>query len=259
MALDHSKFREFFELSTYWVLRDQRYISAIGFELLTCDEAFSRLSAECERLTDSDAPTWSVDEAITSNLVVLARAFVDHAVRAQKLVKAYSAPTDRFYEFAEAFFQENQELFKLRDAVHHVDTRIDSHDVFEHLQPLNGDFSWIHRTSPHSFDMYCITFGTVAGGEWASPAFQSTMQFRHPIDHVRYRAHGTEVDLGTSYLNLLQFLSQVHDLLRERLETQLAEQGLPPEGEEHQRLPRQISSRMRIAPASDDSNQLTVS
>lgn len=255
MVIDHSRFREFLELSAYWSLRDQRYISAIGFELLVCDEAFTRLYAECQRLTDVASPGWAVDEAITSSLVVLARAIVDHAVRAQKLVKAYSSSADQYFEFSEGFFQQNQDLFALRDAVHHIDSRIDSNEAFEHLQPLNGDLSWIHRTGPHSFDVYWITFGTVAGGEWASPAFQSTMEFRHPIDHVRYRAHGIEVDLATAYLNLLKFLGDVHDLLRQRLETQLAEHGLPLDGEAHERLPRHISSRMRIGPAPNETGE----
>lgn len=246
MALDETRFREFLELSCHWTLRDQRYLSALGYELLVCDQAFSHLYAECQRLTDPEPTKWKIDEAVSSTLIVFARAFVDHAVRAQKLVKKYLPPSDTRGDFAEDFFGQNRELFGLRDAIHHIDTRIDSNEAFEHLQALNGDLSWIHLTSPHSFDMYWITPGTVAGGEWASPSFQTELSFRHPVDHIRYRAHGWEVDLGTAYLNVLDFLGRVHDFLKDVLEAQLTQQGLATNGESHPRLPRHISGRVRV-------------
>lgn len=252
MAFEEGRFREFLELSCHWTLRDQRYLSALGFELLVCDQAFSQLYAECQRLTDPAIPSWEIEESVSAGLILLARAFVDHAVRAQKLTKKYLPVSDAIPNFAEEFFQQNSDLFGLRDAIHHVDTRIDSNDAFEHLQALNGDLSWIHLTSPHSFDLYWITPGTVAGGEWASPAFQTALNFRQAVDHVRYRAHGWEVDLGTAYLNTLAFLGRVHDFVSERLHRQIETSGRL-DGAQHARLPRHISGRIRIEPGADES------
>lgn len=247
MAVNRTRLELFYAISSFWRLRDQRFLAAIGFEFEMCEWAMVELDAHCVRHTNAEIERWSHPPDDVPRLAIQARALVDHTVRIQKLVRAM-APDDAILgPLVESFFQQNKALFALRDSLHHLDTRIDSGDPFEHLQPLCGDFSWQNWSAGKgALDTYVVSFGPMIGEEFASPEISSTTTLRREVDHIRYRAHGHTLDLTTTFFNLTKFVEDVHDELHQRLVKQLEKEGVTRGGENEMHMPAGFAGRLRI-------------
>jgi hypothetical protein len=112
MPLDKSELDLFYEISTQWTARDQRYQAIIGFEYELCHKSFEQLHELAITEMNADAPTWAANADRAALGAIMARAFVDHAVGVQKVIRGYSK-SGWPGELAQSFYEANRDLFAL--------------------------------------------------------------------------------------------------------------------------------------------------
>lgn len=247
MSINKERLEFFYSISNQWMLRDQRFLAAIGFELELAEHAFSELVSFCERHTDAAAPKWHLENELVPNAAIMVRAFVDHSARAHKLLRGYIQDDEFFRGLTDEFFDTNRALFDLRNALHHADERIHNERSFELTQPLCGDFSWLVLNQDPSIDLYWLSFGPMIGGEVASPAIDMEAVRRRGINEIRYRAYDIEIDIASTAANLSALAEAVHDELVKRFDAQMERQGIVRGGLDDIRIPGGLKGRARIS------------
>ena len=247
MSVARENLKEFFFISPHWDEKSQRLLGTVGFEFEIAEKAFERLYKLSVLLTDSAGPKWTISEGDAAELAILARAFVDHAVRIQKLFKSMAKKDGELWQNCEDFFQQNSDLFSLRDALHHVESRIHSGVGLDEKQPAHGDFSWKCVVPPDKLDCFWVAFGPTVIGEFAGPVMSTSCSLRQPIDQLIYRAHGISVDLFLTLINIDKFVTNAHTIFANSLKNQLAEQGIVRDELSEEKAGIGLHGRLRIA------------
>lgn len=212
MPIDKAKFSVFFAVSSEWNSEAQRLMGTIGLEFSLADFAFSKLYELCTQESVNNTDTWSIDPLSKYQLLIYARAFIDHTTRIQKILKAFSSKSDKLGKACESFFENSRGAFLLRDALHHVDSRISSGKEMKRQHPPHGDISWfLASQQPNCIDCFWVTFGPVAG-DFASPAIDTQGNYKTCVDRISYRAHDQEANIGSTHTNLytLMLVAQEH-------------------------------------------------
>ena len=155
-------------------------------------------------------------------------------------------PVGSIADLAESFHRVNADLFELRNAIHHIDSRIMQGFGIDQLHPPFGDFSWKSATPPTTLDTYWINFGPMLSDEIAGPTICTGMSIRQPIDHLLYRVHGSTADLGRSFLSLCELMETAHLRLAKSLSMQVVESGGKRTEEFETKAPQFLHSRLRI-------------
>lgn len=244
MAVNKDVLELFYSISNQWTLRDQRLLAAIGVEFELCEYAFDSLYDYCLNETDCELEKWSAKSEDAARVTILARAFIDHALRLPKLVKILSKHGPSAV-LADEFLQINEPLRRLRNALHHADERIEGGKSSENIQPIGGDFSWKTWTPIGSLDVYWISLGPLIV-EQAGPTISTATSFKRSIDHLLYRAHDEEANLCAAFDDLCRLLERVHANISCSFDRQLAEFNIVRGSETDARSPAGMSGRMRI-------------
>jgi hypothetical protein len=235
----------FYSISNQWTARDQRYQATIGFEFELCAKSFTTLRELALGEIDTGASNWTLDPNQGALAAIMARAFVDHGVRVQKVIRGYTK-TGPIRQAAEDFYTNNLPLFELRDSLQHAYERIDEEPEPDQLQPLCGDVSWSVLTDIPSLDLYFVAYGPLVGEQVASPAID--MQgFKHSgLNQIWIRAHEHTIDAIQMFANITSFVEGVHEILSTRLDAELAKIGIARGSKDDIRLPSQPTGRLRI-------------
>lgn len=247
MTVLRDNLKEFYFVSPYWDQRSQRLLGTVGFEFEIAERAFDQLYQACLVLTDSEAEKWRIAEGEAAALAILSRAFVDHTVRIQKILKSMAKLDGEFWQECEKFFHNNKPVFELRDSLHHVDSRINQGVGLDELHPAHGDFSWKTIVPPDKLDCFWIAFGPTVVGEFAGPVLSTTCTLRQPIDQLTYRAHGVTADLTATFTELGRFMEWTHSHFSKILEKQLIEHGVIRDEETEEKAGIGMHARLRMA------------
>ncbi len=247
MAVNREALKLFYSVSSLWRSIDQKFLGAVGFEFELAECAFNELHTWCLKYTDFDVERWKLaDDCCITNATIHARAFADHAVRVQHLIKSMVGETGGIAALAEKFYQDNRSVFELRNAIHHVGSRLANDDSLRQQQPLYGDLSWKCATPPTTVDTYWVCFGPMLAGEFASPIISTTTSLRTPIDELIYRAHGITVNLGHAFLSLCEFVEAAHSRLAQALNGQMDAVGAKRTEEFEQKANQGLHGRFRL-------------
>lgn len=253
MAIYKEALKHFYLISPYWNLTDQRFLSSIGLELECVEFSFSQLIQICVENTDPSSDEWKPEPDVLSRVMTHCFSFVDHCSRLQKLIRGFVQRDHKIISMAEAFFDENEELFAIRRAINHSYSRIDSDDKFDHIQPIGGDFSWqTAHADISALDTYIMSFGPMAGGELATPAISTMTSFNGKVgelylDNLRFRIHGHEASLTSAFISLQRMIENLHSLISERYEKQIAAQEIEDPLQSGEYMPSGFSSRLRMS------------
>jgi hypothetical protein len=245
MAIDKSQLDLFYEISTQWTARDQRYQAIIGFEYELCHASFEQLHKLATNEMNADATTWAANPECAALGAIMSRAFVDHAAGVQKMIRGYSQ-SGWLGELARSFYEANHNLFALRNALQHSYERIDADPGAAELQPLCGDLSWSELTDRPSMDLYLISYGPMVGGQFASPSISMQAFTRFGLNHIYIRAHEAQVNAIETFNNVTALVQKVHDRLSAQLNEVLTQAGIRRGSPEDIRLPSQPSGRLRV-------------
>ena len=247
MAVLRDNLKEFYFVSPHWDQRSQRLLGTVGFEFEIAERAFDQLFQTCLILTDSEAEKWRITEGDSATLAILSRAFVDHTVRIQKILKSMAKIDGEFWQVCEEFFHNNKSVFALRDSLHHVDSRINQGDGVDDLHPAHGDFSWKKIVPPDKLDCFWITFGPSVVGEFAGPVLSTNCTLKQPIDQLIYRAHGITADQTATFTELSRFMGWSHSHFVKVLEKQLTENGVARDEVTEEKAYVGMHARLRLA------------
>lgn len=245
VAVNKELLELFYSISPVWTIRDQRLLSAVGFEFELCEYAFIELYKYCERETDYVKDRWSVNAEDAVRVAILARAFIDHAVRVPKLIKMLSLSGPSAAD-SDAFIDKNRQLLHLRNALHHADERLNSGESTTLIQPSGGDFSWKTWTPVNTVDVYWISFGSHIEDQ-ASPTICTTTTFKRTVDHLTYRAHDQEANLCDAFDDLCTLVVTFHDHVVTRFDDALKNLGIKRGSKLDERLPAGMNGRLRLA------------
>lgn len=246
MAVNRERLELFYSISCEWTVRDQRFLAAIGSEFEIAEAAFTNLLDLCNRHTNSEQAEWQPPRESLPFAAIMARAFVDHTTRVQRLVRTYLADDSIVMQLCNAMRDQHRSIFDLRNALQHQDERIQTGKSFELLQPLCGDLSWLVWTENSQLDLYWMSFGPMIGDEGASPGFGPSMVKRAGLNEIIYRAHDVEVHLITVFRGLVAFIEVVHDELLRRFDRELQKLGVERGGAADHRLHSELGGRLRI-------------
>lgn len=246
MAVNRERLELFYSISCEWTVRDQRFQAAIGSEFEIAEAAFTNLLELCNRHTNSEQTEWQPPREALPFAAIMARAFVDHTTKVQRLVRTYLAGDGVMMPLCDTMRDQHRSIFDLRNALHHQDERIQTGKSFELLQPLCGDLSWLVWTESSQLDLYWMSFGPMIGDEGASPGFGPSMVSRPGLNEIIYRAHDIEVHLISVFRGLVTFVEAVHDELLRRFDRQLQKLGIERGGSAGRKLPSELAGRLRI-------------